>query len=429
MQRKTFLTQTGILLTGLPLAGLSNPPFAETMNTEVLSKLKEKMETNPVTDENYWNVVRGMFNYSKDFINLENGYFSPQPFSTELFHQAKEHEINNKTSWFMRREQRDMIEQARKNLSEFLGCDPEELVITRNTTEGLNTVISGFPWQKGDEVIIGNQDYGSMVSAFKQQEKRAGIVIKIAQIPLSPKSDDDLINAYFSLVTSKTKVIHLTHMVNLSGQLLPAKKIIDAAHAKGIEVIVDAAHSVAHIDFKLDELGADYLAASLHKWLCCPLGVGFLTMKIQHIPKIWPLMAEDEFGDDNIRKFEHQGTKPPQTVMAINEAIKFHNAIGSTLKQERLQYLKSYWVAKVQNLDKVTINTPLASERSGAIANISVKGYTPQQLADKLLKDFKIFTVAIDHPYIKGVRVTPHLYTSIADLDKFVEAIKSISNS
>lgn len=175
MHRKTFLTQSGILLTGLPLAGLAHP-FTKTLNTEALNKLKEKTGINPVTDENYWNIVRGMFNYSKDFINLENGYFSPQPFSTEQFHQAKEHDINHRTSWFMRREQRDMIEQTRKNLSEFLGCDAEELVLTRNTTEGLNTIISGFPWQKGDEVIIGNQDYGSMVAAFKQQEKEPGLL-------------------------------------------------------------------------------------------------------------------------------------------------------------------------------------------------------------------------------------------------------------
>lgn len=423
MLRSEFITQTGTLLAGLPIAGL-NHPMIEDLDMEIHSILKNKKGANPESDENYWNIVRSMFNYSKDFVNLENGYFSPQPYSTEQFHQAKEHDINNRTSWFMRREQREAIEKTRKNLAEFLGCDAEELVLTRNTTEGLNTIISGFPWLRGDEVIIGNQDYGSMVAAFKLQEKRNGIVIKVAQIPLVPGSDDELLNAYMSLVTPKTKIIHLTHMINLSGQLLPAKKIIDAAHAKGIEVIVDAAHSVAHIDFKPGELGADYFAASLHKWLCCPLGAGILIMKKKHITRIWPLMADDEFAEDNIRKFEHQGTKPPQTVMAINEAIKFHNAIGSKLKQDRLRYLRNYWVSRVQDLQNVVMNTPNENERTGAIANISIKGYTPQQVADKLLKDHKVFTVAIDHPHIKGVRVTPHLYTSLADLDKLVEAIK-----
>ena len=427
MQRKTFLTSAGILLTGLPFESLAKP-INDGLQNEVINTLKNKISADVVSDENYWGIVRNMFNYTKDFINLENGYFSPQPFSTEQFHQAKEHDINHRSSWFMRREQRDAIEQTRKNLAEFLGCDAEELVLTRNTTEGLNTIISGYPWKKGDEVIIGNQDYGSMVAAFEQQIMRAGIVLNIAQIPLHPKSDEEVVDAYMSNLTSRTRVIHLTHMINLSGQLLPAKKIIDAAHARGIEVIVDAAHSVAHIDFKPGELQADYLAASLHKWLCCPLGAGILIMKKKHITRIWPLMGDDEFKEDNIRKFEHTGTRPPQTIMAINEAIRFHNAIGSTLKQDRLRYLKNYWVTKVKDLTNVTMNNPNENERSGAIANFSVRGYTPQQLADKLFKEHKIFTVAIDHPHIKGVRVTPHLYTSISDLDKLVEAIKSITN-
>jgi selenocysteine lyase/cysteine desulfurase len=427
MERKSFIANTGLLLTGLPISGFA---AASSMVIDQNIKLLENYKgNNLVEDESYWNMIRHMFNFPKDFINLENGYFSPQPLSTEQFHQNKEHHINHITSKYMRRELRTDIENTRKNLADFMGCDMEELVITRNTTEGLNTVISGYPWQKGDEVIIGNQDYGSMVAAFRQMEKRAGIVIKVAQIPLQPKSDEDIINAYLSLTSSKTKVIHLTHLINLSGQLLPAKKVIEKAHELGIEVIVDAAHSIAHIDFLPNELGADYLAASLHKWLCCPLGAGVLLMKKKHIAKIWPLMADDEFELDNIRKFEHQGTKPPQTVLAIAEAIKFHKAIGSKLKQDRLRYLKNYWVDKIMNLPGVTINHAVEEYRGGAIANIAITSLTPQQLMEKLWLEFNIFTVAIDHPNIKGVRVTPHLYTSLNDLDKMVNAIQIIVKS
>ncbi len=426
MHRKSFITKAGLILSGLPFTS-----FADTINSPNFlnyeKALKNTSVANTPTDEGYWKIVRDMFTYSKDFINLENGYFSPQPMSTLQYNQTKEHAINTRTSWFMRREQSEALEQTRKNLAEFLGGNLEELAITRNTTESLNTVISGYPWQKGDEVIVGNQDYGSMLTAFRQQEKRAGIALKIAQIPLHPKSDEELIQAYISLITPRTKVIHLTHMINLSGQLLPAKKIIEAAHSRGIEVMVDAAHSVAHIDFKPFDLGADYLAASLHKWLCCPLGLGFLMVQKKHISKIWPLMADEDFAIDNIRKFEHQGTRPPQTILSINEAIKFHNAIGSTLKQDRLRYLKSYWVQKVKNLPHVTINTPEEDARSGAIANISIRGMSPQALADKLLADHKIFSVAIDHPNIKGVRITPHLYTALSELDKLVEAIKTMA--
>ena len=425
MKRKLFIKQAGFMLSAMPLSAISKSNILKVK--EDLDSIKNYPGENLVEDEKYWSLIRNMFNYSKDFTNLENGYFSPQPLSTEQFHQSKEHDINQRTSWYMRKELRADLEKTRKILSEFMGCESEELAITRNTTEGLNTIISGFPWQKGDEVIIGNQDYGSMVAAFKQMEKRAAIVIKIAQIPLHPKSDEEIVDAYLSLATSKTKVIHLTHLINLSGQLLPAKKIIDAAHLIGIEVIVDAAHSVAHIDFIPSQLNADYFAASLHKWLCCPLGVGVLIINKKHINKIWPLMADDEFESTNIRKFEHQGTRPPQTIIAIKEAIKFHNAIGSKMKQDRLRYLKNYWVSKIKDLPNVTLNNSMDEHRGGAIANISIKAYSPQQLMDKFWNDYKIFTVAIDHPFIKGVRITPHLYTLTSDLDLLIKAIKEIA--
>ena len=192
-------------------------------------------------------------------------------------------------------------------------------------------------------------------------------------------------------------------------------------------MIVDAAHSVAHIDFKPGELDADYIGASLHKWLCCPLGAGLLYVKRKHIEKIWPLMGDDEFPSDNIRKFEHQGTRPIQTIQAIAEAIKFHELIGSRLKEDRLYYLKSYWVNKIKDIPGIVINTPATKDRSGAIANISIKNYTPNQVAETLMKDFKIFTVAINHPAINGTRITPHLYTSLEDLDKLTEAIQTMS--
>lgn len=420
MQRKKFIASAGLLLSGLPLSALPEDVFNTNKYPETLAS-----DSN---DEGYWNMVRNCFNYPKDFTNLENGYFSPQPISTEQYHQKQEHYINTRTSWFMRREQSAAIENTRIELARFLGCSPETLAITRNTTESLNTVISGYPWNKGDEVIIGNQDYGSMVAAFKQQAKRYGIIIKTAQIPLHPKSDEEIIQAYLSLATSKTKIIHLTHLINLSGQVLPARKIIDASHARGIEVMVDAAHSVAHIDFKPGELDADYLGASLHKWLCCPLGVGILMVKEKHISKIWPLLGDDEFPDANIRRFQHQGTRPIQTLLAINEAIRFHEAIGSSRKEQRLRFLKNYWVNKVKSHPAITINTPTDDEsRSCAIANVAVKNLSPAELSNKLFDEYKVFTVAIDHEYIKGVRVTPHLYTTTQDLDKLVDALLKIA--
>jgi selenocysteine lyase/cysteine desulfurase len=383
---------------------------------------------NGETDENYWNAVRSLFSRPEGFINLENGYFSHQPASTLSYHQSKEKDINTRTSLFMRKEQQTAVESARTALADFLQCDAEELALVRNTTEAMNIVIMGFPWEKGDEVVLGNQDYGSMTEAFQQASKRFGIILKYAEVPLKPHSDADVIDAYQYLFTRKTKMVHLTHMINLSGQVIPVAKIAQEAKKQNIMVAVDSAHAVAQLEFGIADLQADFVGASLHKWLCNPLGSGFLWMRKALIPTVWPLMGDTTQPMNNIRRFEHVGTRPIQTLQCIPESIEFHHKIGSALKEKRLRYMTQYWTSKVASQNKISINTPWEDpKRCGAIANVSVEGYTPGVLADTLFSKYKIFTVAIEHPAIRGVRITPHLSNSIEDLDALVSALNEIS--
>lgn len=329
----------------------------------------------------------------------------------------------------MRREQEVAIESSRKALATFLEVPTEELALTRNTTESLNTLISGYPWRKGDEVVIGNQDYGSMVAAFKQAEKPFGIVIKVADVPLTPFLPDEVVKAYSSLFTANTRMVHLTHLINLTGQVIPVAQIASLAHEKGIEVAVDAAHSVAHLDFKLPDFQADYVGASLHKWLCNPIGVGFLWMKKSHIQKIWPLMGDTDYPDTDMRKFEHQGTRPIHSLMTLPTAIALHHNIGSNLKMQRLKYLMRSCCERIADHPGIAINTPWNREdANSAIVNVAVKGFTPQQLADRLLKEFSIFTVAIDHPAVKGVRITPHVFTSVQDVVTLADALIQLAD-
>jgi selenocysteine lyase/cysteine desulfurase len=421
MDRKTFIKNSSLAL------GLTLPyPILSWANMDMKDIQQELALHNP-DSESYWTYVSSLFEKQTKFINLENGYFSPQPLSTLAYHTAKEAEINKKTSWFMRKEQEQEIENARLQLASFLGQSPEEIAMTRNTTESLNTVISGYPWKKGDEVIIGNQDYGSMVAAFQQQVKRSGIVLKVAQIPLQPKNDEEVIEAYMSLVNAKTKVIHLTHLINLTGQIIPAEKIIDLAHQKQIEVMVDAAHSVAHVSMGNLVHKADYFAASLHKWLCCPIGVGVLKINLTHIEKIFPLMADSDMPVSNIRKFEHQGTRPIHSLQTIASAIHFHQAIGAESKEKRLKLLKANWYFKLDpSSSKLQLNTPFDESRSGAIANFGVNGMEPEALADLLFERYSIYTVAINHPHVKGVRITPHLYNSLKEIDALNSAIDEL---
>jgi selenocysteine lyase/cysteine desulfurase len=422
MKRRNFLGHSAAWVGALSLSPLEN-------SAALLPMPQAPKHGNPATDEAYWDQIRLFYAKPKGFINLENGYFSPQALPTLYAHQKLESDINTRTSWFMRREQEGAIESSRLALATFLEVPTEELALTRNTTESLNTLISGYPWRKGDEVVIGNQDYGSMVAAFKQAEKRFGIVIKVADLPLTPFLPDEVVKAYSSLFSANTRMVHLTHLINLTGQVIPVAQIASLAHEKGIEVAVDAAHSVAHLDFKLPDLQADYVGASLHKWLCNPIGVGFLWMKKSHIQKIWPLMGDTDYPDADMRKFEHQGTRPIHSLMTLPTAIALHHNIGSNLKMQRLKYLMRSCCERIADHPGIAINTPWNREdANSAIVNVAVKGFTPQQLADRLLKEFSIFTVAIDHPAVKGVRITPHVFTSVQDVVTLADALIQLAD-
>jgi len=418
MQRRDFLSGS------MALAGtaLINPKFIS------ISLPSPPPLENGESDENYWNNVRALYTRPEGFINLENGYFSHQPASTMAFHQQREKDINTRTSVFMRTEQQAAIENAREALANFLKCDKEELALLRNTTEAMNIVIMGFPWKKGDEVVLGNQDYGSMNEAFQQAAKRFGIVLKYAQVPLRPRKDEDVIEAYTCLFTRKTRMVHLTHLINLSGQVIPVAKIAAVAKKRNITVAVDSAHAVAHLEFGIIDLQADFVGASLHKWLCNPLGSGFLWMRKEFISKIWPLMGDTSQPANNIRRFEHVGTRPIHTLQCIPESVAFHNKIGSTLKEKRLRYMMQYWTSKVAKQPNVHLNTPWEDAvRCGAIANVAVEGFTPTKLAETLFSKYRIFTVAIEHPAINGIRITPHLSNTLEDLDALVNALTEIS--
>jgi selenocysteine lyase/cysteine desulfurase len=336
-------------------------------------------------------------------------------------------EINNQNSFFMRTRQVEEMNSVKKKLAEFAKLETDEFAICRNTTEALDTIIHGYPWQKGDEVIVNQQDYGSMLAAFEQQKRRSGIKTVYTKLPLHPKNDEEIISAFESKITSKTKMILVTHLINLTGQVLPVKKIVEMAHGHGVEVMLDSAHAFAHLPFSIKDTGADYLGTSMHKWLCCPIGLGLMYIKKDKIEKIWPLFGDNEFEQNDIRKFEHWGTRPNSAMATIPTAIDFHNSIGSELKYERLFYLKNYWTQKANEIDGIEVNTPFEKSRSGAIANFSVKGQKPSETSEKLLKEHMIFSVAIETPDVNGVRITPHLYNSIEELDTFIEALKKLA--
>lgn len=374
-------------------------------------------------NEDFWAKIRSDYLLKPEYINLENGYYCmiPQPTLNRLIDHMKE--VNYQASYYMRTVQWDNKNKVAARLAKMAGCSPEELCITRNTTESLDLVIGGFPWQEGDEAVMANQDYGAMLNHFKLVEKRFGIKRNLIDVPMHPQNDEEIVAAYEEAITPNTKLLMVCHIINITGQILPIKKICDMAHAKGVEVMVDGAHAFGQFQFSIDELDCDYYGTSLHKWLSAPLGAGFLYVKQKNIDKIWPLLAEGKTEPGDIRRLNHVGTHPCHTDLAISDAIDYHLAIGSQKKEERLRYLQNYWIDKARTIDHVVINTPEDKSRSCGIANVGIKGLKPSEMAKKLLDEHGIWTVAIDGAGVRGCRICPNVYTTTDELDIFVDAL------
>ena len=317
----------------------------------------------------------------------------------------------------------------RKQLAKVVGCASENLIITRNTTESLDTVISGYPWAAGDEVIYALQDYGAMKVMFEQVVERHGIKAHVVSVPNHPKSDEEIVDLYDSKITPKTKLLMVCHMINITGQILPIKKICAMAHQKGVEVLVDGAHCVGHFAFKLSDLGCDYYGSSLHKWLAAPLGNGLLYVASKHIPKIWPLFADYEKDRSKIKRLNHLGTHPAYITLGVQDAIDYLNWMGLERKEARLKSLRSYWMRALNGLPNVVINTPADPNRACGIGNIGLQNMSPATLAERLLKEHGIFTVAIDYANVKGCRITPNVFTTFEEIDRFVAAIKTLAKA
>ena len=423
--RRTFLKKLTALGAGALVIPAWDAGFARDLN-QAFDSLHQKNPLEAATSEAEWKTVRESFLYPTDFINLENGYHSPQPKPVLEFFLAETQRINTRTSHYMRTRLYEDWENVRAELGKFSGLHSESIALTRNTTESLDILISGMDLKSGEEVIVTEYDYGSMIEAFHQQEARYGIKVNTIKIPIVPNSDQEMIDAFERAITEKTRVMLVTHLINLNGQVLPVKELCTLGKKHNIEVIVDGAHSFAHLDFQVSDLGCDYFGTSLHKWLCAPVGNGMLHVNRDKIENIWPLMGDTGRKKNDIRKFEHQGTRPPASYLSILKAIEFHNQIGTERKTSRLNYLKEYWATRVNDLPKVHLNTSLQPGHSCAIANVRVDGMTPPELATYLMEKHNIFTVAIERGDLQGVRVTPHLYNSVEDVEALVRALEGI---
>jgi selenocysteine lyase/cysteine desulfurase len=378
-------------------------------------------------NEDYWAVIQRAYSVNPNLMNLNNGGVSPAPIVVQQAVERYNQLSNEGPSYYMWRILDQGREPLREKLAALAGTPPGEIAVNRNATEALNTIIYGLDLKAGDEVIGTRQDYPHMIEAYRQRAMREGIVYKQLSFDFPIEDDAVIVKAYEQAITPRTKLIHVTHMVNWVGQTMPVRKIADMAHSHNIEVLTDGAHSFGLIDFKIPDLGCDYFGTSLHKFLSAPIGTGMLWIKTDKIEKIWPLVCNDRPHSGDIRKFEDLGTRSFPLEQGIGEALNFHNGIGPARKQARIGYLKNYWASRAQAIPKVKLHTSLNLKYSCAICGVSIDGMTPSQLENALFDRYKIHTVGIVWENIQCVRVTPHVYTSIADLDKLVRALEEIS--
>jgi selenocysteine lyase/cysteine desulfurase len=419
MDKRNFIKTLG----ALSVSSLVSP--SELTKIKSISYSLPKIKS----DEELWSTVRSHYTLKDDYINLESGYYSiiPNPVLEHFIKHVKY--VNIEGSYYMRNDLNKNKDRVISELAKLVGSTSDQIGITRNATESLDLVISGYQWERGDEAIYAKQDYGTMKEMFEQISLRYGVKTKIVSIPNHPKSDEEIISIYESQITDKTKLIMMCHMINITGQILPVKKICEMAHSYGVEVMVDGAHCVGHFDFSIDEFNCDYYGSSLHKWLATPLGAGLLYINKNNTHKIWPLLANGNTNKKDIKRLNHIGTHPVHTDLAISNSIDYTNWIGMKKKEKRMRYLQRYWSDKLRIIENIIINTPEDINRSCGIGNVGLTNMSPSQMSKVLFEKYKIFTVAIDYANVKGCRISPNIFTTTNELDQFVSAVKEMANT
>lgn len=424
--RRTFIQQSAAALGGLALHQRVEAAFPG------LPRASDHIHDEG-DEEGFWRQVRAAFACSPTLINLNNGGVSPSPraVAEALDHYTRM--CNEAPSYYMWRILDQDREPLRMNLAALAGVSHEEVAICRNATEALNTIIFGLPLKAGDEVVVSTYDYPNMANAWKQRALRDGVKLVHADPQLPSEDEGAITEAFTSRFTERTKLVHLTHIVNWNGQIMPVRRIADEAHKRGIEVLCDAAHSFALLDYRIPDLGCDYWGTSLHKFLCAPFGNGLMWIRKDKIGRVWPLLSNDKPQGEDIRKFETLGTRSFPTEMATGYALDLHNLIGQPRKQKRLHQLKTYWMERVKDVPGISFKTSLDPRSSCAIGAFGIAGKKAAEIYDHLFTKWKVHTVGIEREGIPGVeapfnhiRVTPNVYTTFQELDRFIEAMHAL---
>lgn len=424
--RRTFLDALGVFSATTFLSSIAQPAWSRNLNKAIAAA--DRRAAHELTeDEDFWYYVQQAYTVSPEVINLNNGGVSPSPKVVQDAMKRYFDYSNEAPSYFMWRILDEGREPLRKDLARISGCNAEEIAINRNASEALETAIFGVSLKAGDEVVLCKYDYPNCINAWKQREQREGIKLVWVDMVLPSEDNEYMSSQYIKAFTPRTKLVHVTHVYNWTGQIVPVRKIADAAHTRGIEVLVDGAHSFAHFEFTIPSLGADYFGTSLHKWMSACIGTGMLYVKKEKIAGLYPLFAAGDPKSADIRKFENLGTRPFFIEQAIGKAIGFYDMIGPARKEKRLFYLKNYWMSAVKDIPKVKLFTSMKPEFGCAIGLVRVEGKTAGELNNYLFDSYRLHATSLVWENANGVRITPNVYTTTKDLDKLIASISEFA--
>jgi isopenicillin-N epimerase len=421
--RRSFvrgLTAASVALPAFP--AFKEDAFAQLFRANTIAGERSPMAV--AEDELYWAEIQRAFDADRTMINLNNGGISPTP-THVLAQMIRDLQFTNELPVeHMWRILEPRMSSTRRELAKEFGCGEDEMAIVRNASEALEIMIYGLDLKRGDEVILTNQNYGRMITTWQQRARREGIVIKTISFKVPPPSDQYIIDQFAAAITPRTRVIEVTHITNLTGQVMPVQGIMRLARPKGIEVFVDGAHAFGHWPMKRDDLEVDYYGTSLHKWLHAPIGAGFLYVRKEKIPTLWPMMAAAETQVNDIRKYEEIGTHPQANFNAVSAALAFSQGMGFDRKIARLRFLRDRWANRLMSESaRVKVLTPLGPDKGGAICLFNVDGIDPVKLGGWLSEKYRIVTTPIVHPEFQGIRITPSVYTSLKEVDTFTDAV------
>ncbi len=425
--RRRFLGAIGLPAVAAA-AGIPIAPLRQSRASAIAAELSNHPGSpeEVARDEDFWFEVARAFTVDRSLVNLNNGGVSPAPAWVQEAmkrHLDYSNEAPVYTMWRVLEPQREAV---RERLAAEWGIDTEEVALTRNASESLQICQFGYDLKRGDEVLTTNQDYPRMLTTFKQRERREGIVLKQFPIPVPAEDPAEIVRRFEQNITPRTRLILMCHMINLTGQILPVREVVRMARSRGIPVIVDGAHALAHFDFKIADLDCDNYSVSLHKWLFAPHGTGLLYVRRDKIEDMWPLMAAADELDGNIRKFEEIGTHPAANYLAIGEALTFHQGIGPKRKEARLVYLRDYWAKRLLEHDRVRLHTSLEPGLACGIATVEIEGVEPGDIGNWLWRDHHIIVTPINHDDFRGLRISPSVYNTIEELDRFVAAMENV---